>query len=105
MYKDFLKDVRIALKELPEFKKMKVRIVVMKSPKKEENYGTSIRRFITDGEDKYSDEGVVYINFRDSPDLDTILSIIAHEVEHLLDDRPGMKEKVFNHLKSKNLSL
>lgn len=118
MYKEFLKEVELALKELPEFKRMKVTVKVMNSPKKEGYYGTSIRRFVTDGEKKFSEEGIISLNFKgaSAPNpsdleelstdcLDNLLKIIAHEAEHLLDDKSGEYEKVYEYLKSKNLTV
>jgi len=62
----------------------------MKDSKKEDYWGTSIRKFLTDGETRFDEEGIIYINTRDAGDRNKIIQIILHELEHLIDDKENL---------------
>ncbi len=70
-----------------------ITINLMKDSKKDSYWGTSVRRFVTDGHEHYFEEGSIYINLRDSPNVEKIGSIIKHEMTHLIDNN-NLREKI-----------
>jgi hypothetical protein len=64
----------------------------MKDLKKDEFWGTSVRRFITDGEEKHNEVGLIFINFRDSEDLLNVIEIVKHELTHLIDNKKDLRK-------------
>ena len=72
--------------------KIKIVITIMKDAKKDEYWGTSVRRFLTDGESKFNQEGTVYINLRDVEDREKVIKIIRHELTHLIDDKIDLEK-------------
>lgn len=75
----------------------------MKKSKKEEYYGTSVKRYYSmtgnKGRDNFGAVGFVYINYADIVDFDMLLKVVAHEVSHLLDDKAGVEQEILDFLK------
>jgi len=68
----------------------------MKDDKKNEYWGTSVRRFVTDGEKQYHEIGTIYVNLKDCEDSAKIVDIVKHELKHLIDDKLILKEVIKN---------
>jgi len=79
---------------------MHLKIEVMRESKKDNYWATSVKRFVTDGVDKFKEEGIIRVNLRDiGNDMDKFLCGIAHEASHLLDDGPNLREEILAYLK------
>jgi hypothetical protein len=63
----------------------------MRERKKDNYWGTSVRHYITDGVNKFKEEGVIYINLRDSPSDNKIIEVIKHELSHIIDNQEDLK--------------
>jgi len=69
----------------------------MKDIKKDNYWGTSVKKYITDGENNYNEEGFIYLNLRDCKDIGKILDTIDHELEHLIG--PESRNRIIIDLK------
>lgn len=82
--KEFIAKLEELLSNYPPFKDYKLKIDVLQKQKKEEYWGTSVLRYVSDGIDKLNTEGTIYLNFRDAGDVKDILKQVNHEGNHLL---------------------
>jgi hypothetical protein len=89
-----------AVSTYPGFDKMKIIIGVMKTPKKDEFYATSVLRYVTDGIGKYKTEGNIYLNVRDITDVGKIIKAVAHEAAHLLE-KYEKRHEIEKHIRQK----
>ncbi len=65
---------------------------VMDETEQKEYFGTSHRRFITDGEENHCEEGEIFINLRDIMDIDMLIRVGAHEAAHLITEPEEFEE-------------
>ena len=94
-----IKDILQALKPyIPAT--MDIKIEALKNKKKNEYWATSIKRYVTNGHDKFNEEGIIYLNLRDIKSDSVLLEAVAHEMSHLLDDKVP-KEEILGYLKEK----
>ena len=98
-----IKDLTLStayLQLYPPLKAMEVQVVIMKEKKKDDFYGTCVRKYLTDGTSKYAEQGTIFINLVECKTLRRLCRVLAHEVGHLLDDAP-CKNKVYAYLTNK----
>ena len=90
-----------ALGRHPRFSEFSVlNVRPMKSFKEGEYWGTSVKRYITDGEQQFNLEGNIYVNIRDVDSLDMLLKVMGHEAAHLLEDEEGVGEEIIEYLQN-----
>ena len=82
--KKLLSRIEDILSNYPPFKDITVKVDVLQKQEKGEYWGTSVLRYVTDGVNKLSTEGTIYLNFRDARDVNDILKQVNHEGNHLL---------------------
>jgi len=83
------------LKTHPSFASFRnITIAIMKESKKAEYYGTSVKQFLAIGNEKYSIDGLIFVNKRDTQDDAKLVHIVAHEASHLTDDKVSIEEFV-----------
>jgi hypothetical protein len=75
-------------------KVIKIKIEVMKEGKKDTYWGTSVRRFVASGKDKFCEYGFIYINIKDSATKEKLADVVMHELEHLVDDKQLLKSAI-----------
>ena len=78
-------------------------VKVLKDSKKEGYWGTSTKLYLSEidsqgGERKFRVAGTIYLNLRDPLDIDKVLRIVAHESWHLLDEKEGTEEMIYEYL-------
>lgn len=88
-----------ALSAHPKFSGFSVLSVSpMKNYKQDDYWGTSVKRYITDGENQFNLEGNIYVNVRDVDTLDMLLKVMGHEGAHLLEDEEGVGDEIIEYL-------
>ena len=81
----------------------KLDVVTMRADKKDDYFGTSVKRYYELTTDKKRDvkrwgtEGVIYLNLRDIDDDAMLLRVVAEEASHLISDE-SKKEVLFQYL-------
>lgn len=94
-----LKRVEQCLLGMPAFADFeKLEVTVMKKSKKDEFWGTSVKRFIKTGDEVFKQEGTIYLNIRDIKTKEHFLQAVAHEAAHLLDDGEKLKQQIYDYL-------
>jgi hypothetical protein len=99
LMESFLQDLLLA-KRYP----IKMQLKLMKGQKKEDYYGTCVRKYLYDGASTYEEEGTIYINLKACRTVRRLCKVLAHEVEHLLDDIP-IKVEVQEFLEARLLAV
>ena len=94
-----LESITEALSQYPLFSHITLHIESLSKSDKKEFWGTSVKRFITDGFDRFSEEGFIYVNLKDIDSDEKLLEVITHEASHLLDDSPELKGEILEYLK------
>ena len=80
----------------------KLEVKVMKKNKKDEYWGTGVKRFYKltnrteDTTEIWGIEGTIYLNMKDMDDK--LLRVVAEEAAHLLDDGEELKEELYRYL-------
>ena len=98
--KKMLPEFEACLKNLPEFKGFdRITVEEIKEDKKPDYWGTSIKRYTTDGADNFNVRGYIYINTRDIGTYSKLLEAIVHEGAHLLEDKSDIREVLSDHIK------
>ena len=96
-----LSRIQEVLSNYPPFEDITIKVDALQKQEKGEYWGTSVLRYVTDGVDKFSTEGTIYLNFRDARDIDDILKQVNHEGNHLLG-RDVNDTAIMEWLQSKN---
>lgn len=71
----------------------------MRKPKKSDYYGTSILKYVSDGQSRWLQQGDIYLNTRDIDD-DKLLRVVAHEGAHILQDMTK-EDEIYLYLKER----
>jgi hypothetical protein len=97
-FKGWIRTVEKGLNKLLS-EKMVIKIIPMRTNKKEEYWGTSVKKFIAvlnrKGDDaiRFQETGSIYLNLRDATEKRKLANIIIHELEHLLEDEKDLLEE------------
>jgi len=106
-------DTRISLKRIEEallkhpaiaeFGFTRFHVRQMREKKKNNYYGTSVKRYSQMSGHGTTEEwgiiGTIYLNLRDIDGQDMLYRVAAEEATHLMDDKENLKEELYQYLK------
>ena len=91
--KAMLKDMTPIIRNDAKFSHFEMLTVnVMAETDKEDYFGTSYRRYVTDGTDNFHEEGEIFVNIWDIEGPDMLIKVVAHEAAHLIEGIEGFDE-------------
>jgi predicted SprT family Zn-dependent metalloprotease len=74
----------------------------MKDFKKDDYWATSVKRYKTDGESNFKEQGYIYLNLRDlktEGNMESLLQAMHHELNHLVSEKK--RDLIMDELKLK----